>query len=160
MKRERNLLLAPYLVLIPVVIAMYYALAEFVFKSRIPLFDVRSPLVFCLLVAVCLLVLVAWSLIVDIKTIGKGGNSQRESVVSGNDLTRVILFVIGMIAYLLLLPRLHFQISTMILVAVTAFLLNDADKPIFKGLKAVAFAVILIPAIYWIFYKVFAVILP
>jgi len=160
MKRERNLLLAPYLVLIPVVIAMYYALAEFVFKSRIPLFDVRSPLVFCLLVAVCLLVLVAWSLIIDLKAIKKGGGAATESAVSSEDLIRIILYVIGLVAYLLLVPRLHFQVTTILLVAVAAFLLNDKDKLLYRVLKSLAFAVILGPSIYWIFYKVFSVILP
>lgn len=161
MKRERSLLLAPYLVLIPVVIAMFYALAEFVLVSKIELFDVRSPLIFCFLVAICLLFFMAWSLIADFKAIRKGGGAEgKSSVVSDEDLLRIIFFVFGLIAYVLLLPRLHFQITTIIFMAVAAFLLNDSDKLTSRLLKSLISSVILVPAVYYIFYKVFAVFLP
>lgn len=161
MKRERNLLFAPYLILVPVTIAMFYCLFEFVFKSKIKLFSINSPLIFCFLVAFCLLVFLVLSLMNDFKVIKKTGNNENKSyVVENEDLIRIILFILSLVAYVLLIPRLHFQITTIIFMTIAAFLLNDSDKITPRLLKSIISSVILVPVVYYIFYKVFAVMLP
>ena len=161
MKHGKNFLLAPYLILVPVALAMFYNLFEFVFKSKIELFSITSPLIFCFLVAICLLLFIVLSLINDFKMLKQKDNAQNSSFyVDNEDLIRIVLFVVGLIVYVLILPILHFQISTIIFVAIAAFLLNDTEKIMPRLLKAVLSAIIFVPAVYQIFYRVFAVILP
>jgi hypothetical protein len=142
-------------------IAMFYSLFEFVFKDKLELFSITSPLVFCFLVAICLLVFIVLSLISDFKALKqKDSPEDSPSFVDNEDLLRIILFVAGLIVYVLILPVLHYQLSTIILVAVAAFLLNDTEKIMPRLLKALGSAIIFVLAVYQIFYRIFAVILP
>jgi hypothetical protein len=158
MKRERNILYVPYAFLVLVIILMFHNLFTMMFKSKIKLFEIRSPLIFCFIVAFGLLVFLVLSIMDDIKNADNTEN--KSTFIEDEDLKRIILYVIGLIVYVRLLPIFHFMTTTMIFMIIVTFLLNDSKKVTHKLLQSIISSVILVPVVYYVFYEIFDVMLP
>ncbi|MDI6726347.1 MAG: tripartite tricarboxylate transporter TctB family protein, partial [Smithellaceae bacterium] len=124
------------------------------------LFSVESPIIFPAILSVLLIIFI----IVDWYSDRKESPSHpREGlkVEIKREYIAVLVFFVGTLTYILLLPRLHFVPGTILFMSVVAVALNtSADSRIKKIIKAVIAASILIPALYYIFSGIFFVALP
>ncbi|NLN06183.1 MAG: tripartite tricarboxylate transporter TctB family protein [Firmicutes bacterium] len=159
MKQNKDLLFIPHIFLAVVVVAMFYSLVTLMAQANLEIFDITSPLIFGFLVAVCLLVLLVLSFLSDLRQKVKGSHDG-SAIVENEELKRIILYLLGLVVYVILLPKLHFMTATIIFLAVAGFALHDGKIITARLLQAVLAAVILVPAIYYIFYGIFAVMLP
>jgi len=161
MKRQKDLLFVPYILLVVVIVAMFYELSRMIFVSKIELFDLYSPLIFCFLVAFGLLFFLVLSFVGDLKQKQAAAKEEEKEVaVDVEELKRIILYVLGLIIYIMLLPRLHFVAATLIYMAIIVFLLTEATAFTTKLLRAVISSIIFVPVVYYIFYGIFNVVLP
>ncbi|HHX74319.1 MAG TPA: tripartite tricarboxylate transporter TctB family protein [Firmicutes bacterium] len=159
MRREKSLLFLPHIFLAVVVVAIFYSLVILMQKANIQIFDITSPLIFCFLVGICLLVFLVLSFLSDYRK--KADDAEKRSAaVENEEFKRIILYLLGLVVYIVLLPRLHFTAATMIFMAVGGYALHDGGKTTTRLLQAVLAAAILVPAVYYIFYGIFAVMLP
>jgi hypothetical protein len=157
-KHERNIQYVPHIFLALVIVSMFYNLYTMMFKSKIKLFDIRSPLIFCFIVAFGLLVFLVLAFISDIRKVDN--TESKSTFIEDEDLKRVIFFVIGLIIYVRLLPVLHFTTTTIIFMIIVTFLLNDVTKVTKRLLQSIISSVILVPVVYYVFYEIFDVMLP
>lgn len=162
MKQKKDILILPYVFLVVVIAAMFYDLFKLMFVSKIKLFDLNSPLIFGFIVVIGLLVFLVLSFLSDRKNKRAAAASaeEKETAVETGELKKIVLYVLGLILYIILLPRLHFIAATLIFMAVVVFLLNEAQNFTRKLLTAVVSAAIFVPVVYYVFYGIFNVILP
>lgn len=161
MKSQKNLLFVPYILLIVVIVAMLYDLFRMMFVSKIELFDLYSPLIFCFLVVLGLLIFLVLSFLSDLKKNKETATKEeKETAVETEELKRMVLYVLGLILYIILLPRLHFILTTIIFMALVVFLLDEAAALNVKFLRAVVSAIVFVPVVYYVFNGIFDVILP
>ncbi len=160
MKRNIDLFFAPYVILVVAAFLMFFDLFRLLSKPNINLFDVTSPIVYCFLIAIAFIICLIYSLITDAVKYKKADKNE-DTILINKDLKASVLFVGGLAMYILLLPILHFQIATFLLVATIMFLLNNSNtKMIVRLLKSIISSGILIPLIVYVFSGIFHVKLP
>lgn len=135
-------------------------LVYYVYGRNIELFSVDSPIVFPALLSVLLVICIVVDWYVERK-ISRNEARKALSPAVKKEFLAVLLLFAGTLAYVLLLPRMHFLPCTIVYMSLVAFVLNSSAEGVSrKILKAVLAAGVLIPVLYYLFSKIFYVPLP
>lgn len=143
-----------------VLAAVLYSLYRYIYIDSRVLFSVESPIVFPALLAGVFFIFILLDFFLSRKSRCEDSKNGCAPEIK-KEFFHVFFFLIGMGAYILLLPVLHFVPGTIIFMTVIAFLLNTSkDGFPAKLLKSLISAAVIVPLLYYVFYGVFKVVLP
>jgi len=148
-------------------VAMVFDIVRIMVVRDIKIFSVDSPLIFSFFISIILGVCFIFVLVQEIskhlaKKTKKGIiSTNTKKITKEKNIIKFILFFIGTILYVYLLPSLHFFRGTIIYMFLAMILLNDSEERIAsKAGKLFLISIIALPVIYFIFSTMFNVLLP
>lgn len=155
------------IVIFTIEVAMVFDMARIMVVRDIKIFSVDSPLIFSFLISIILGACFIFVLAQEIskylamkreKTITP---TNMEKIIKHKNITKFIIFFIGTILYVYLLPTLHFFVGTIVYMFLMMLLLNDSEERITSKIcKSFFISLIYLPVLYFIFSNIFNVLLP
>ncbi|MBY8988814.1 MAG: tripartite tricarboxylate transporter TctB family protein [Candidatus Lokiarchaeota archaeon] len=148
-------------------VAMVFDIVRIMVVRDIKIFSVDSPLIFSFFISIILGVCFIFVLVQEIskylaKKRKKGMiSTNTKKITKDKNIIKVVIFFIGTILYVYLLPGLHFFMGTIIYMFLVMLLLNDSEEKITSKIGKLFFiSIIVLPIIYFIFSNIFNVLLP
>lgn len=147
-----------------IIIFIFVNIGSFVNKG-VSLFAVDSPLVFPVLIGISMFVCWVIAIEIDIKKANIAERSEeeigRESKELIEDIKSVLIYLFGVYVYIFALGQLRFLAASILFVTLGMVYMNYEQTNIPKRfLNAGLVACITVPVLYFVFYKVFNVMLP
>jgi len=146
-----------------VLIVVFSGIAKFAFIDGVPLFSKESPILFPFLLALLLLIALALSVVNQIriwaKEDKKSRNTEEEKEIM-KDLKAALIYFIGTFIYIALMRTLHFVPGTIIYTFLIMFFLNGSQDKMQRVRSIIIPSLVTAPAVYFVFNKIFEVILP
>lgn len=123
---------------------------------HIQIFTINSPLIYAFLIGVVMSIALVLDLWGDIRL-----PTVKTDRIKTIEMRDVFLFLVGTVAYALLLPYLHFLIGTSLYMGILMFILNHQTRGIGKRLLYTLVAVAAtVPTLYAVFHYIFDVVMP
>ena len=130
-------------------------------SSGIALFTVVSPLVFPFVVLCGMFVCWILTIFTEFKNAQHTEVDEEEKKLLNTNVKMAGIYAIGVLLYGIIVSRLGFLITSIIFLIIGMVYMNYDEIPIIHKIrKAALVSVIAVPTLYFIFYKVFNVILP
>lgn len=130
-------------------------------NSGISLFSVTSPLVFPFVILCGMFICWILTIIKEIKKAQHTEEDEEEKKLLNSNVKMAGVYAIGVLLYGIIVSRLGFLITSIIFLIIGMVYMNYDEIPlIHKIRKAALVSVIAVPTLYFVFYKVFNVILP
>jgi hypothetical protein len=130
-------------------------------NSGIALFSATSPLVFPFVVLCGMFICWILTIIKEIKKAQHTEEDGEENKLLNSNVRMAGVYATGVLLYGIIVSRLGFLITSIIFLIIGMVYMNYDEIPIIHKIrKAALVSVIAVPTLYFIFYKVFNVILP
>jgi hypothetical protein len=130
-------------------------------NNGIELFTVDSPLIFPFLVGAAMFVSLVATIALDLLRYRNVQKDEEKSKELFNDLKMVMIYVLGVLAYCLTIEKIGFVVGTVIFLIIGMVFMNYDEMTVVKKIRNAAIvSCIAVPVLYFIFYKVFNVMLP
>ncbi len=129
-------------------------------NDGIELFSTTSPLIFPFLIGIVMLVCLISTIFVEMKK-SKEENKDETSDEFLYDLKKVVIYTLGVIAYALVIKKIGFLVGTGVYLIIAMSYMNYEEQKIEKKAgRAAIVSFVAVPLLYFIFYKIFHVMLP
>lgn len=128
------------------------------------LFSTTSPLIFPFLIGSALLVFLILTVLSDIRQ-SKNVEIVNENEEDDKDLTAdvgmAVLYSVGVIVYTFVIRRISFLPGTILFLVIAMALMNYEELKTVKRIsKAAMVSLVAVPVLYFVFYRIFNVMLP
>lgn len=128
------------------------------------LFSTTSPLIFPFLIGAALLVFIVLTVLSDLRGLKKTDiedDNEEEYMDITVDVGKALLYSVGVIAYTYVIRKISFLPGTILFLIIAMVIMNHEELMITKRFgKAAMVSVVAVPLLYYIFYKIFNVMLP
>lgn len=129
--------------------------------NGIELFTVTSPLIFPFIVFLGMLICWILTIIKETKKAIRSEENETEKKALNANIKTAGIYAIGVLAYIFVIDKIGFLYGSIFFLILAMVYMNyDDTKMIVKIKSATIVSVIAVPTLYFIFYKVFNVILP
>ncbi len=130
-------------------------------NSGISLFSVTSPLVFPFVVFITMLVCWVLTIIKEVCLVKHTEEDKEAKKLLNSNVKIAGIYAIGVLLYGIVVSRLGFMVTSIIFMIIAMVYMNYDEIPVIHKIrKAALVSIIAVPTLYFIFYKVFNVILP
>jgi hypothetical protein len=144
-----------------IVAFIMYSTYRWVQYDGIELFSTTSPLIFPFLIGIVMFVCLISTIIVETKNSKEATNSNETSDEFLYDLKRVVIYTLGVIVYALVIKKIGFLVGTVVYLIIAMTYMNYEEQRIEKKAgRAAIVSFVAVPLLYFVFYKIFHVMLP
>ncbi|WP_409228136.1 tripartite tricarboxylate transporter TctB family protein [Gudongella sp. SC589] len=129
---------------------------------NLALFSTTSPIIFPFLIGTALLVFILLTIISDIRRVKKNEVEDEEDYKDISvDLGMAVLYSAGVVIYTYVIRKISFLPGTILFLIIAMMVMNYEEMNLGKRVgKAAIVSFVAVPVLYFVFYKIFNVMLP